>query len=100
MYTPASEDRGEGGCADAGQASCGRGLPGACEQRYGADTLHKTRLPEDLSTIFEGSRLAGHSDVEMPQFTFAPDRIDDLLAYILLAYIRSIPFPDSPDGAR
>ena len=45
-------------------------------------TLHKTQPPEDLSAIFKGNRLARHSNVEMPQFTFAPDQIDDLLAYI------------------
>ena len=48
--------------------------------------LHRTQPPEDLSAIFDGSRLAGHSTVEMPQFSFAPDQIDDLLAYI-----RSLP---------
>ena len=48
--------------------------------------LPKTQPPEDLSAVFEGNRLAGHSSVEMPQFSFAPDQIDDLLAYI-----RSLP---------
>jgi mono/diheme cytochrome c family protein len=39
-----------------------------------------------LATVFEGSRLSRHSDVEMPQFALTPEQIDDLLAYI-----RSLP---------
>jgi hypothetical protein len=48
--------------------------------------LHKTQPPEELTTVFDGDRLARHADVEMPQFSFTPEQIDDLLAYI-----RSVP---------
>jgi hypothetical protein len=48
--------------------------------------LHKTQPPEELTTVFDGDRLARHADVEMPQFSFTPEQTDDLLAYI-----RSLP---------
>jgi mono/diheme cytochrome c family protein len=48
--------------------------------------LHKTRPPEELTTVFEGGRLSRHGAVEMPQFALMPEQIDDLLAYI-----RSLP---------
>ncbi len=48
--------------------------------------FHKTQPPEELTTVFEGGRLARHSAVEMPQFALTPEQIDDLLAYI-----RSLP---------
>jgi mono/diheme cytochrome c family protein len=48
--------------------------------------FHKTQPPEDLTAVFEGNRLAQHSAVEMPQFSFTREQIDDLLAYM-----RSLP---------
>lgn len=48
--------------------------------------LHKTQPPEELTTVFEGGHLSGHSAVEMPQFALTPDQIADLLTYI-----RSLP---------